>query len=111
MAMFLVIAICAIGGWGSFTAGPSYMQIRGIITIVAAIAFYLLFSADLVHILNKLFARNIEPDRENASASEQSALPPASVQSFGSHRVNTAEMLPPPSVTEQTTTLLDKSKH
>lgn len=114
MAMFLVIAICAIGGWGSFTAGPAYMQIRGIITIVAAIAFYLLFSADLAHILNKLLARNIELDRQNASASEQSALPPAHsvpVPSFESHRVNTAEMLPPPSVTEQTTTLLDKNKH
>ena len=114
MAMYLVLTICAIIGWGSITAGPGYMQVRVIITIIAAITFYLLFSGDLTHIFNKLFSQNIEQKKQIASASQESALLPAQsipVQSLGSHRVNTAEMVQPPSITEQTTILLDKNKH
>jgi hypothetical protein len=114
MAMYFVLTICAIIGWGSITAGPGYMQVRVIITIIAAITFYLLFSGDLTHIFNKLFSQNIEQKKQIAPASQESALPPAysiHVPSLGSHRVNTAEIVPPPSVTEQTTILLDKSKH
>jgi hypothetical protein len=114
MAMYLVITICAIIGWGSITSGPAYMQVRVIITIIAAITFYLLFSGDLTHIFNKLFAQNIERNKQIAPASQETALPPAHcipVTSLGSHRVNTAEMVQPPSVTEQTTILLDKNKH
>jgi hypothetical protein len=114
MAMYLVITICAIIGWGSITSGPAYMQLRVIITIIAAITFYLLFSGDLTHIFNKLFAQNIERNKQIAPASQKTALPPAHsipVTSLGSHRVNTAEMVQPPSVTEQTTILLDKNKH
>ena len=113
MAMYLVITICAIIGWGSITAGPNYMQMRVIITLIAAITFYLLFSGDLKHIFNKLFAHNIEQKKQITSTTQESAKPPAHsipVLSLGSHRVNTAEMFQPPSVTEQTTTLLDKSK-
>jgi hypothetical protein len=90
------------------------MQVRVIITIIAAITFYLLFSGDLTHIFNKLFAQNIERNKQIAPASQETALPPAHsfpVTSLGSHRVNTAEMVQPPSVTEQTTILLDKNKH
>ena len=114
MAMYLVITICAIIGWGSITSGPAYMQIRVIITIIAAITFYLLFSGDLTRIFNKSFAQNIERNKQIAPASQETALPPAHsipVTSLGSHRVNTAEMVQPPSVTEQTTILLDKNKH
>jgi hypothetical protein len=114
MAMYLVITICAIIGWGSITSGPAYMQLRVIITIIAAITFYLLFSGDLTHIFNKLFAQNIERNKQIAPASQETALPPAHsipVTSLGSHRVNTAEMVQPPSVTEQKTILLDKNKH
>ncbi len=114
MAMYLVITICAIIGWGSITSGPAYMQIRVIITIIAAITFYLLFSGDLKYIFNQLFAQNIERNKQIAPARQETALPPAHsipVTSPGSHRVNTAEMVQPPSVTEQTTILLDKNKH
>jgi len=114
MAMYLVLTRCAIIGWGSITAGPGYMQVRVIITIIAAITFYLLFSGDLTHIFNKLFSQNTEQKKQIAPASQESALPPAHsipVPSLGSHRVNTAEMVQPPSVTEQTTILLDKNKH
>ena len=114
MAMYLVLTICAIIGWGSITAGPGYMQIRVIITSIAAITFYLLFSGDLTHIFNKLFSQNIEQKKQIAPASQESALLPAHsipVQSLGSHRVNTAEMMQPPSITEQTTIFLDKNKH
>ncbi|HEX8773112.1 MAG TPA: hypothetical protein VF735_05865 [Pyrinomonadaceae bacterium] len=114
MAMYLVIAICAIIGWGSVTSGPGYMQVRVIITIIAAITFYLLFSNDLTRIFNKLFSQSIEQKKQIAPASQETALPPPQsipVPIFGSHRVNTAEMMQPPSVTEQTTTLLDKNKH
>jgi uncharacterized membrane protein YvbJ len=108
MAMYLVITICAIVGWGSITAGPGYMQVRAIIAIIAAVTFYLLFAGDLTLIVNKLFAQIIQRNEQ------ETALPPAHsipVPSLGSRRVNTAEMVPPPSVTEQTTRLLDKNKH
>ena len=114
MAMYLVLTLCAIIGWGSFTAGPGYMQVRIVITIIAAITFYLLFSGDLRHIFNKLFSRNIEQKKQIVPASQESPLPPAHsvpVPSLGSHSVNTAEVVRPPSVTEHTTILLDKSKH
>jgi hypothetical protein len=114
MAMYLAITICAIIGWGSITAGPGYRQVRVIVTIIAAITFYLLFSGDLTHIFNELFSRNIEQKKQIAPAGQENALPPAhsiAVPSLGSHRVNTAEMVPPPSVTEQTTILLNKNNH
>lgn len=112
MAMYLVLAILAILGWGSITAGPGYMGVRVIITLIAAITFYLLFSRDLKHMFHKLFSQKIEHLKQVAPASQQSALPPAQgmpMPTLGSHQVNTAEMVHPPSVTEQTTTLLDKT--
>jgi hypothetical protein len=114
MALYLVLTICAIIGWGSMTAGPAYMQIRVIITLIAAMTFYLLFSRDLKHIFNQLFSQNNEQTKQVTPVSQEFALPPAqsiSVPTLGANRVNTAEMVQPPSVTEQTTILLDKNKH
>jgi uncharacterized protein (DUF983 family) len=114
MAMFLVLTICAIVGWGSITAGPAYMQVRVIITLIAAITFYLLFSRDLKQIFNQLFSENNGEIKQITPASQEFALPPARgipVPTLGSNRVNTAEMVQQPSVTEQTTILLDKNKH
>ena len=112
MAMYLVLTVCGIFGWGSITAGPAYMQMRVIITLIAAVTFYLLFSRDLKYIFYKLFSQNIEQTKQVTHASQESALPPTQtpVPILGSHRVNTAEMVQPPSVTEQTTTLLDKNR-
>jgi hypothetical protein len=112
MAMYLVLTICAVIGWGSITAGPGYMQVRVIITLIAAITFYLLFSHDLKHIFHKFFSQNIERIKQVTSGSQESALPPAQSTPvpIRSHRVNTAEMVQPPSVTEQTTILLDKNQ-
>ena len=113
MTMFLVLAACAIMGWASITAGPGYMQVRAIATLIAVITFYLLFSRDLKHIFNKLFSQNIEDIKQITSASEKPVLPPAQsipASVLGPHRVNTAEMVQPPSITEQTTSLLDKSR-
>ena len=107
MAMYLVLALCAIIGWGS-----GYGEVRLIITLIAAITFYLLFSRDLKHIFHKLFSQKIESREQVTPASQEPALLPAQsmpVPTLGSHRVNTAEMVQPPSVTEQTTTLLDKT--
>lgn len=113
MAMYLVITIGAIFGWGSITSGPGYMQVRIFITIVAAITFYLLFARDLMQIFNKLFAQGVERNKQISSGNQETALPPArntGAQPLGSHRINTAEMVQPPSVTEHTTNLLDKNK-
>ncbi|MCA1600185.1 MAG: zinc ribbon domain-containing protein [Acidobacteria bacterium] len=113
MAMYLVLTICAISGWGSITTGPGYMGVRVIITLIAAITFYLLFSRDLKHIFYKLFSQYIEQIKQVRSASQESALPLAQtmpVPTLGSHRVNTAEMVQPPSVTEHTTRLLDTER-
>ena len=114
MAMYLVLTTCAIFGWGSITAGPGYMQVRVIITIIAAITFYLLFSGEVTHIFNRLFFKNPEQQKQIATARQESGLPPSQsipVPTLGSHRVSTAEMVPPPSVTEHTTLLLDKNEH
>ena len=115
MAMYLVLTICAIIGWGSITAGPAYMQVRVIITLIAAMTFYLLFSRDLKHIFNQLFSQNNrEQIKQVAPVNHEAALPPAQsipVPTLASHRVNTAEMVQPPSVTEHTTILLDKNRH
>lgn len=113
MVMYLVLTICAIIGWGSITAGPNYMQVRVIITLIAAITFYLLFSRDLKHIFYQLFSQNSEQIKQIAPASQEPALPPAQsipVPTLGAYRVNTAEMVQPPSVTEQTTILLNKNR-
>lgn len=112
MAMYLVLTMCAVIGWGSVTAGPAYMQARVIITLVAALTFYLLFSRDLKHVFDKLFPQNLERVKQVTPASRESALPPAQsvpVPTLWSRRVNTAEMIQPPSVTERTTTLLDNN--
>ena len=113
MAMYLVITICAIIGWGSITAGPGYLQVRVLITLIAATTFYLLFSRDLMHIFSRLFAQNIQQVSQVAPASERSALRGAHSTArppLGSHRVDTVEIVQPPSVTEQTTILLDKNR-
>jgi hypothetical protein len=107
IAMYLVLTVFAIIGWGSATAGPGYSQIRVIISLIAAVTFYLLFSCDLKHFFN------IEQIKKITLGSRESALPPAQsipVPTLESHRVNTAEMVQPPNVTEQTTTLLNKNK-
>jgi uncharacterized protein (DUF983 family) len=113
ITMYLVLAVCAIMGWASITSGPNYMQVRVITTLIAVITFYLLFSRDLKHLFNKLFPQNIEHIKQITPAAEKPVLPPAQsipVSSLRPRRVNTAEMVQPPSITEQTTTLLDKSK-
>jgi hypothetical protein len=110
MAMYLALTICAMAGWASITSGPAYMQIRVIITLIAAITFYLLFSRDLRQIFYKLFSQTIEQIKP---ASHESGLPPPQstpLPALGSRRVNTAEMVQPASVTEGTTVLLDKNR-
>src|ERR1051326_6155842 len=69
MAMYLVITICAIIGWGPITAGSGYLQVRVLITLIAATTFYLLFSRDLMHIFSRLFAQNIQQVSQVAPAS------------------------------------------
>jgi hypothetical protein len=110
LVLFLVITAFAIFGWSSFTAGPAYMQIRLVVGLIAAIAFYLLFWPDLKRGFMQLLASDKNWDRMK-SAIDRSALPPqrGSVPALPSRRVNTAEMVQPPSVTEQTTVLLDKN--
>ena len=113
MAMYLVITIFAIIGWGSITAGPGYMQVRVLITLISATAFYLLFFNDLVRAFRRLFAQNSQQVNPIAPASEPSAFRRSqrnTMPSVESHRINTAEIVPPPSVTEQTTILLDKNR-
>jgi hypothetical protein len=112
LALYLVLAMCSIFGWGSFTAGPGYMQLRVIITLIAAITFYLLFWRDLKHIFHELFSKDVDQLKQVSGAGQQSVLPPAQsmpVPTLASHRVNTAEMAQPASITEHTTRLLDNT--
>ena len=102
MAMYLVLTAAAIFGLGALSSGPNYMQLRFLITLLAAVTFYLLFSHDLKRVFRRLFSEKIE----RAKPLQESGSPPA----MNPHRVATAELLQPPSVTEHTTTLLDRNK-
>jgi hypothetical protein len=111
IVMFLLLTMSAFFGWGSAVAGPEYGMIRMFITVIAAIAFYLLFFDDLKRIPHKRFSRNNESAKQITSASFEPSLPPARsipVPTPASRRINTAEMVQPPSVTEQTTNLLGR---
>ena len=111
MTLYLVLTIFAMIGWASVTSGPSYMQVRIFVTLIAAITFYLIFSRDLRRIFHQLFSRNAEKIEQITPATPAPALPPAQsipVPILVSQRVNTAEMVQPPSVTEHTTISLDK---
>jgi hypothetical protein len=110
MAMYLALTICAMAGWASITSGPGYMQVRVIITLIAAITFYLLFSSDLRRIFHKLYSQNIAQIKSSSHESDLPSLQSATLPALGTHRVNTAEMAQPPSVTEGTTVLLDKNR-
>jgi hypothetical protein len=102
MAMYLVLTAAAIFGWGALSAGPAYMQLRFLIMLLAVVAFYLLFAPDLKRLFQIMLSKNFE----RMKPIQESPSPPA----LAPHRVNTSEMLQPPSVTEQTTTLLDRSE-
>jgi hypothetical protein len=113
IAMYLGLTTCAIFGWGSFTSGPNYMELRVIITVFAATTFYLLFQRDLRRIFDKLFSKSAERIKQVISPAQQSALPSAlnlAAPTFGSHPANTGEIVQPPSITEHTTILLDENK-
>jgi hypothetical protein len=111
--MFLILTMFAFFGWGSMTAGPGYGAARVIVTFIAAITSYLLFWSDLRRISHKLFSRTKEQAQQVTSATHESGLPPAQMTPVPAHvsrRINTAEMVQPPSITEQTTNLLVKRK-
>src|ERR1044071_2217598 len=91
MAMYLVITICAIIGWGSITAGPGYLQVRVLTTLIAATTFYLVFCGVLMNIYSILCADNIHEVGQLAPASDTSALRGADSTAsppLGSHRVD-----------------------
>lgn len=83
---------------------------------VISFVFTLLLSNRLVQTFHRLFsegAGNANPVLQVSPATRNPpALPPAQsipIANTSSQRVNTAEMVQPPSITEHTTTLLDKT--
>jgi hypothetical protein len=124
MVMHIALTALAISGWGPWS-GPMYNQIRALIVLVSVITFLLLFSSDLKRAFSKLFCQEKDQsDQETSwsssasstvnqlsSAPHQSAFPPVSsvpVNSLVQRGKNTREMIRPPSITEDTTELLDK---
>ena len=115
MVMYILVAILAVTGWGEWS-GPQGTQIRLLAIILSALAFVLLFSRPIRQMIYKLLPDNAEqgdssPIEQIRSGVDAPALPPAqSVPLTGRYqqRVNTAEMVPQPSVTEHTTALLEK---
>jgi hypothetical protein len=105
MALYLVLTAAAIFGMGAISAGPNYMQLRFLITLLAVVTFYLLFSRDLRQVFHNLI-------KQGTSTTQETDLPPAAraVATLNPHRVTTAEIVPPPSVTEHTTSLLDRNQ-
>jgi hypothetical protein len=113
MAMYIALTICALAGWASITSGPGYMQLRVFVAVIAAITFYLLFSGDVRRLVKKVFSKESDQTKQVAPVTHGSAMSlPQSrpAAALGSHRVNTSEIVQPPSVTERTTSLLENDK-
>ena len=114
MAMYILVAILAVTGWGEWS-GPQGSQIRLLAIILSALTFVLLFLRPIRQMIHNLLPdgceRNSAEPIEQIKSRVDAALPPAqSVPLTGRYqqRVNTAEMVPQPSVTEHTTALLEK---
>lgn len=116
IAMYILVAILAITGWGEWS-GPQGTQVRAFAFMISVLTFVLLFSRPLRQMITKLLPHNCElgksshPIEQIRSGVGAAALPPAqSVPWTGRYqqRVNTAEMVPQPSITEHTTALLEK---
>lgn len=105
----------------------SYQESTPLIEILVAISAVIFFAGGLMRILYALLfepgASTAKPDTtasiasgtpsEIGSATRLSALPPAQsmpASNFTPRRMNTAELVRPPSVTENTTRLLDEEK-
>ncbi len=101
-------------------------QIFVLTILFVALALFVNFITPLLRAVNKLFGEENKasgraeiprpqatPDLSTQVSAHRAALPPArSVPAglFNSPRVNTAEMLQPPSITEHTTNLLDNKR-
>ena len=116
MAMYILVALLAVTGWGPWS-GPQGTQFRSIAIVLSVLTFVLLFSCTIRQIAHQLLPRNSKR-ADSAQLIEkvdsdirEPALPPARsmpVTGLNPQRVNTAEMVPPNSVTEHTTALLDQ---
>jgi hypothetical protein len=116
MAMYILVAILAVTGWGPWS-GPEGTRFRNIAIFLSVLTFVLLFSRTIRQITQQLLSGN-----SNLADSSQliekvdsdidaPPLPPARsipVSGLNPRRANTAEMAQPNSITEHTTTLLDK---
>jgi hypothetical protein len=106
---------------GDFTHWP------GILDLLVPISAVICFAGGLMRILYAViyeegasnakrelpaYAPSVAPTQLNAGARGSALPPPQSipVQSFATRRPETAELAPPPSVTENTTRLLDEDK-
>jgi hypothetical protein len=113
------IALLMISAWAGT---PWQAVIIPLLMVWAAIAFVLLLSGHAVREIKKLFSRDasVLTPRDASSfvtqvsaATRHQALPhiqSAPVSGQGTWRLNTAELVQPPSITDQTTNLLDKKR-
>jgi hypothetical protein len=116
MAMYIVVAILAVTGWGPWS-GPEGTRVRALAVTLSVLTFILLFSRPLRQMVHILLPQNTgrgnssQPIEQVRSAVDATALPPAQsvpVTGLNQQRVNTAEMVSSPSITEHTTALLEK---
>lgn len=105
----------------------SYQDQTTLLEVLVAISAVIFFAGGLMRILYALLFESTVPDLKSETSAPApsvkpaqlntgtrvSALPPAQsipVPTFAPRRMNTAELSPPPSVTENTTRLLDEEK-
>jgi uncharacterized membrane protein YvbJ len=94
--------------------GPASHQMVMFSLIAAAITFVFLLSCRPWRLIHKLFSEDAGQINQVSSATSEHALPPAQsipATEFSTRRVNTAEMVQPPSITEHTTRLLDTERN
>jgi hypothetical protein len=105
----------------------SYQEQTTLLEVLVAISAVIFFAGGLMRILYAMLFESAVPDLESDASAQApsvkpaqlntgtrvSALPPAQsipVPNFTPRRMNTAELSRPPSVTENTTRLLDEEK-
>jgi hypothetical protein len=122
MMLLGVVIVPVLAILNSFANGP------GILDLLVPITAVICFAGGLMRILYAIlfeqstpevkrdapaYANPVTPAQLNAGVRTSALPPPQSipVPTFAPRRTNTAELVPPPSITENTTKLLDEDKH
>lgn len=110
--IMFIAALLVVAASLAYVGPLSHLQLMFSL-IVAAITFIFLLSCRPWRWIHKLFSQDTVQMKQVSSTVHEYALPTAQsipATDFSTQRVKTAEVVQPPSVTEQTTRLLDTER-